>query len=95
MNPLNSTKIDETVPVLIVGGSLVGLSLSLFLAKQGIKSTVVERHPGTAIHPRVSSLTARTMEIFCSAGVEEEIRRMEWQKRLEAKRAIILNRIGT
>ncbi|VTR41268.1 Uncharacterised protein [Actinobacillus pleuropneumoniae] len=36
MNPLNSTTIDETVPVLIVGGSLVGLSLSLFLAKQGI-----------------------------------------------------------
>lgn len=77
MNPLNSTTIDETVHVLIVGGSLVGLSLSLFLAKQGIKSIVVERHPGTAIHPRVSSLTARTMEIFRSAGVEEEIRHEE------------------
>lgn len=77
MNPINSITINETVPVLIVGGSLVGLSLSLFLAKQGVKSIVVERHPGTAIHPRVSSLTARTMEIFRSAGVEEEIRREE------------------
>ena len=75
--PSNPTSFDETVPVLIVGGSLVGLSLSLFLARQGINPIVVERHPGTAIHPRVSSLTARTMEIFRSAGIEEEIRREE------------------
>lgn len=72
-----SSSFDESVPVLVVGGSLVGLSFSLFLARQGIKSLVVERHPGTAIHPRVSSLTARTMEIFRSAGIEEEIRREE------------------
>ncbi|MEJ8544739.1 FAD-dependent monooxygenase [Brevibacillus borstelensis] len=73
----NFSSFDETVPVLVVGGSLVGLSSSLFLARQGIKPLVVERHPGTAIHPRVSSLTARTMEIFRSAGIEEEIRREE------------------
>ncbi|GIN59942.1 FAD-dependent oxidoreductase [Lederbergia ruris] len=72
-----SSSFDETVPVLVVGGSLVGLSFSLFLARKGIKPLVVERHPGTSIHPRVSSLTARTMEIFRSAGIEEEIRREE------------------
>lgn len=78
MNKLfNHASFDETVPVLVVGGSLVGLSFSLFLARQGIKSLVVERHPGTAIHPRVSSLTARTLEIFRSAGIEKEIRREE------------------
>lgn len=79
MNQLlnNASSIDETAPVLVVGGSLVGLTISLFLARQGIKPLVVERHPGTAIHPRVSSLTARTMEIFRSAGIEEEIRREE------------------
>lgn len=75
--PISSLAHDKTVPVLIVGGSLVGLSLSLFLARQGIKPLVVERHSGTAIHPRVSSLTARTMEIFRSAGIEEAIRREE------------------
>ncbi|CAG7608881.1 4-methyl-5-nitrocatechol 5-monooxygenase [Paenibacillus solanacearum] len=73
----NASTFDDTVSVLIVGGSLVGLSISLFLARQGIRSLVVERHPGTAIHPRVSGLTARTMEIFRSAGIEEEIRREE------------------
>lgn len=76
-NPLKNALFDETVPVLVVGGSLVGLSFSLFLARQGIKPLVVERHPGTAIHPRVSSLTARTMEIYRMAGIEEDIRREE------------------
>ncbi|MFC4812907.1 FAD-dependent monooxygenase [Paenibacillus sp. GCM10023250] len=65
---------DEAVPVLIVGGSLVGLSLSLLLARQGISSMVVERHPTTAIHPRVAGLTARTMEIYRSLGLEQDIR---------------------
>ncbi|QRG69157.1 FAD-dependent monooxygenase [Brevibacillus choshinensis] len=68
---------DETVPVLIVGGSLVGLSLSLLLARQGISSMVVERHPSTAIHPRVAGLTARTMEIFRPLEVEADIRNVE------------------
>lgn len=64
-------------PVLIVGGSLIGLSTSLFLSWHGIPSLLVERHPGTAIHPRVASLTARTMEIFRSIGVESAIREIE------------------
>ncbi|MCH5585412.1 FAD-dependent monooxygenase [Shimazuella sp. AN120528] len=68
---------DKTIPVLIVGGSLVGLSLSLLLARQGISSMVVERHPNTAIHPRVAGLTARTLEIFRSLGVEADIRNVE------------------
>lgn len=73
----NSPQYDETTPVLIVGGSLVGLSMSLLLSRQGIDSLLVERHPGTAIHPRVASLTARTMEIFRAAGAESAIRRVE------------------
>src|SRR5690348_166520 len=68
---------SETIPVLIVGGSLVGLSASLFLSWYGIPSLLVERHPGTAIHPRVASLTAHTMEIFRSVGIEAAIRQVE------------------
>lgn len=33
-----SSSFDETVPVLVAGGSLVGLSFSLFLDRQGIKA---------------------------------------------------------
>ncbi|HEV3355654.1 MAG TPA: FAD-dependent monooxygenase [Pseudonocardiaceae bacterium] len=67
----------ETTPVLIVGGSLVGLSTALFLGHHGIPSLVVDRHPSTSIHPRVASLTARTMEIFRSVGAEQAIRAVE------------------
>ncbi|MBV9846962.1 MAG: FAD-dependent monooxygenase, partial [Kutzneria sp.] len=69
--------VDETTPVLIVGGSLVGLCTSLFLGRHGIQSLIVERHPGASIHPRVASLTARTLEIFRSVAVEAAIRAVE------------------
>ena len=38
------------VPVLIVGGGPVGLTASILLSQHGIRSLLVERHPGTAIH---------------------------------------------
>jgi 2-polyprenyl-6-methoxyphenol hydroxylase-like FAD-dependent oxidoreductase len=65
---------DVEFPVAIVGGSLVGLSSALLLAQHGIRSLVIERHSGTAIHPRAAHATQRTMEIFRSAGLEQVIR---------------------
>lgn len=62
------------VPVLIVGGSLVGLSTSLFLGRLGVRHTLVERHAGTSIHPRGRGNNVRTMELFRVAGVEPDIR---------------------
>ncbi|MGI5197030.1 FAD-dependent oxidoreductase [Streptomyces sp. CA-288835] len=63
------------VPVLIVGGSLVGLSTSLFLGRLGVRHTLVERHAGTSIHPRGRGNNVRTMELFRVAGVEPAIRK--------------------
>ncbi|MGW1720656.1 FAD-dependent oxidoreductase [Streptomyces sp. NPDC002156] len=60
-------------PVLIVGGSLVGLSTSLFLGRLGVPHTLVERHSGTSIHPRGRGNNVRTMELFRVAGVERRI----------------------
>src|SRR5947209_11700243 len=68
---------DETTPVLIVGGGLVGLSTSLFLSWHGIHSLLIERHPSTAIHPRAMGFTPRTLELFRPVGIEEAIRRVE------------------
>ncbi|MFF7279536.1 FAD-dependent monooxygenase [Streptomyces griseorubiginosus] len=62
------------VPVLIVGGSLVGLSTSVFLGRLGVRHTLVERHSGTSIHPRGRGNNVRTMELFRTAGVEPMIR---------------------
>ncbi len=68
---------DETTQVLIVGGGIVGLSTSLFLSWRGISSLLVERHPGTAIHPRIPGLAQPTMEMFRSVGIEENIHQVE------------------
>ena len=62
---------DVEVPVLIVGGSLVGMSTALLLGHHGIRPLVVEHHRGTAIHPRAAMITQRTMEIFRTVGVEQ------------------------
>ncbi len=62
-------------PVLIVGGSLVGLSSALLLGHYGVEPLVVERHRGTAIHPRAAQISQRTMEIFRSVGVEQIVTR--------------------
>ncbi|MFJ3104720.1 FAD-dependent oxidoreductase [Streptomyces sp. NPDC086835] len=61
------------VPVLIVGGSLVGLSASLFLGRLGVGHMLVEKHAATSIHPRGRGNNLRTMEVFRSAGVAERI----------------------
>ena len=64
---------SDDVPVLIAGGSLVGLSTALFLADHGIRSLVVERHPGTAIHPRAALVNQRSIEIYRGVGLEPAI----------------------
>jgi putative polyketide hydroxylase len=61
-------------PVLIVGGGPVGLTASILLSQHGIRSLLVERHPGTAIVPKARGINARTMEMYRQCGVEAAIR---------------------
>jgi 2-polyprenyl-6-methoxyphenol hydroxylase-like FAD-dependent oxidoreductase len=64
---------DQEVPVLIVGGSLVGLSTSMFLGLHGIACLSVEKHQGTAIHPRAGYFQLRTLELLRLAGIEDQV----------------------
>ena len=48
---------DIEVPVLIVGGSMVGMTTAVMLGDHGVRSLVAEHHRGTAIHPRAASVT--------------------------------------
>jgi 2-polyprenyl-6-methoxyphenol hydroxylase-like FAD-dependent oxidoreductase len=59
--------------VLIVGGSLVGLSAAGFLASQGIKPLVIEKHAGTSIHPRAGYFHIGTLEAYRRIGLEPAI----------------------
>src|SRR3954467_283016 len=65
---------DDEVPVLIVGGSLVGLTTAMLLGHHGVPSLAVERHAGTAIHPRAGHFQLRTMEVLRQLGLEERVR---------------------
>ncbi|WP_437952733.1 FAD-dependent oxidoreductase [Sorangium sp. So ce296] len=68
------TESEPPVPVLIVGGGVVGLSAALFLRRHGVDVTLVERHAGTSIHPRARGVNARTMELYRELGLEPAIR---------------------
>ena len=65
---------DEETPVLIIGGSLVGLTTAMLLGQLGVPSLVVERHAGTAIHPRAGHFQLGTMEMLRQAGLEDAVR---------------------
>jgi len=64
---------SEDVPVVIIGGSLVGLATSMFLAHYGLPSLSIEKHRGTAIHPRAGYFQLRTMELMRIAGIEDKV----------------------
>jgi putative polyketide hydroxylase len=65
---------DTRIPVLIVGGGPVGLSASLLLSRHGVQSLLVERHPGTSVHPKARGLNVRTLELFRVWGLEPAVR---------------------
>ncbi|HZU13005.1 MAG TPA: FAD-dependent monooxygenase [Chloroflexota bacterium] len=65
---------DADVPVLIVGGGPVGLSASLLLSRHGVRSLLVERHPGTSLYRKARGLNVRTLELFRVWGLEPAVR---------------------
>src|SRR5581483_11515866 len=63
-----------TTEVMIVGGSLNGLTTAALLAYHGVRCVVAERHPGTTVQYKFAGISPRSMEIFRGLGMEEQIR---------------------
>jgi putative polyketide hydroxylase len=59
--------------MLVVGAGLSGLSAAMFLGLHGIKALVVERHPGTSLHPKARGQFPHTMEALRLAGVDRKM----------------------
>lgn len=78
------------VPVLIVGAGTSGLCASILLSGHGVESLTVERHPGTSIYPRATGINVRSMEIFRSFGIQDEVRRASFmaEPRIAFSRAL-------
>jgi putative polyketide hydroxylase len=53
---------------------MVGLAAAMFLAQQGVRVCLVERHTSTSEHPKARGVSARTMELYRAAGIEDAIR---------------------
>ncbi|KAG5792475.1 hypothetical protein H9Q69_008485 [Fusarium xylarioides] len=68
----------EETSVVIIGGSLVGLSTALFLSHLNVPTILIERHPGSSLHPRAIGYTARTIELFRTVGVESKLKGIQW-----------------
>ncbi len=71
---MTTTMQHQEFPVLVVGAGPAGLTTAIGLARHGVSSLIVERHPGTSIFPKASGISTRTMEIFRSWGLEEAMR---------------------
>ena len=77
----NGERVHE-VPVLIVGAGPAGATAAITLARYGIESLLVERRREVSHLPRATGISTRSMELFRSWGLEEEIRagapEIEW-----------------
>src|SRR5580700_8143632 len=60
------------VPVLIVGGGPVGLSLALALAQQQVRSILFESKTQLDPHSRALGILPRTLEIFRNWGIYDQ-----------------------
>jgi len=64
----------HTYDVLVVGAGPAGLSTALSATRHGARVLVVERHPGTSVHPRALGVTTRSMEVFRTWGLDAAVR---------------------
>ena len=70
----HATRRDLETEVLVVGGSIVGLTAALACQRQGLAVLLAEKHEAPSVHPRASRYHARAVEVFRALGVESDVR---------------------
>ncbi|ETS73510.1 hypothetical protein PFICI_14456 [Pestalotiopsis fici W106-1] len=64
----------ERWSVVIIGSSMIGMTLGALLGFHGVPSLSFDRHTSTAIHPRAALFLLRSVEIFRQLGLDEHFR---------------------
>jgi 2-polyprenyl-6-methoxyphenol hydroxylase-like FAD-dependent oxidoreductase len=57
--------------VLIVGAGPTGLMLANQLARRGVRTLIIDRHPGPSLQTRALGVQARTLEIYAKLGIAD------------------------
>lgn len=63
----------KEIPVLVVGGASVGLSMAAELGTRGVRTMLVEQRTEVNPHPRANAVGNRTMEYFRRWGVDKAV----------------------
>ena len=63
-------KLPESTSVVIVGGGPVGIASAISLARYGLDSVILERHPSRLGQPKAHVMNPRTLEIFRQIGID-------------------------
>lgn len=66
----------QQVPVLIVGGGLVGLSAALFLEYHAVPFVLVEKRTCASVLPRSRGVHIRTVELFRQLGIDKRVQQV-------------------
>ncbi|KAI0911925.1 FAD binding domain-containing protein [Ustulina deusta] len=66
---MTTTEVD----VLVVGGGSAGICCGVWLARNGISYRILERRPGMLAHGQADGVQVRTVEIFESFGISEDL----------------------
>lgn len=61
---------SETVDCCIIGGGPVGLFTSIVLSRLGVTNVVLEKHPGTTLHPKARNVSAHVVLLKRVLGVD-------------------------
>ncbi len=65
--------IPSSCKVLVIGGGVVGLTATAFLAKHGVDTVLVERRASPSERLRAKFFYPRTIELYRSLGIEKKI----------------------
>lgn len=84
----------HAVPVLVIGGGLVGLSAAVTLRHQGVPTVLIEKHLGSSLHPRAIGFTVRTLEIFRSCGFAHEVPQVDVDGQQRPRRVTVESLAG-
>ena len=80
--------------VLIVGGSIVGVSAALFLASRGITPILLEQHVGISPRLRAKLFYPRTMEAYRAVGAAQDIYAIEHSRPRSEYAAVVESLAG-